>query len=204
MTQATRTGTRERILDAAERLILAQGFVATPIDQIIAQVGLTKGAFFHHFESKGALARALIERYARQEEDLLQHLLERAGKLSSDPVQQLLIFVGLFLEIAEGLDEPSPGCLFASYCYESGQFDADTLRIVEASIRAWRAALGDKIRAAMAQCPPRTAVDADSLADMFIAVLEGAFIISRTLQEPQVFAQQLRHYRRYLKLLFAG
>jgi TetR/AcrR family transcriptional regulator, transcriptional repressor for nem operon len=204
MPQPTSTDTRERILDAAEQLILAQGYVATPIDQIIAQVGLTKGAFFHHFASKGALARALIERYARQEEDLLQSLLDRAGKLSTDPVQQLLIFVGLFLEIAESLDEPSPGCLFASYCYESGQFDADTLRIVEASILAWRAALGDKIRAATAQRPPRTAVDADSLADMFTAVLEGAFIISRTLKDPRVFAQQLRHYRRYLELLFTG
>jgi len=199
-----RTDTRERILDAAERLILARGFVATPIDRIIEDVGLTKGAFFHHFESKGALARALIQRYARTEQDLLHGLLDRAEKLSSDPVQRLLIFVGLFLEIAEAAEEPSPGCLFASYCYESGQFDADTLQIVEDSILMWRQVLGERIRAAAAHRPPRADIEVDSLADMFTGVLEGAFIISRTLKDPRIFAQQLRHYRQYLTLLFGG
>jgi TetR/AcrR family transcriptional regulator, transcriptional repressor for nem operon len=202
MPTKTRLDTRERILDAAEQLILARGFVATPIDRIIEEVGLTKGAFFHHFKSKGALAQALIERYARTEQDLLHSLLDRATRLSSDPVQQLLIFVGLFLEIAEAAEEPSPGCLFASYCYESGQFDAATLRIVEDSILMWRAVLGERIRAAASHRPSRADIDVDSLADMFTGVLEGAFIISRTLRDPRVFAQQLRHYRQYLALLF--
>ncbi len=202
MSAASRTDTRERILDAAERLVLTQGFAATPVDQIIQQVDLTKGAFFHHFPSKGALARALIERYAASEQDLLQSLLGRAAALSRDPVQQLLIFAGLFQEVAEAAGSPSPGCLFASFCYESGQFDAETMRVVEASILAWRKSLSGKIRAAMAQRSPRVAVDADSLADMLIGIAEGAFIISRTLQEPRVFARQLRHYRNYLELLF--
>jgi TetR/AcrR family transcriptional regulator, transcriptional repressor for nem operon len=200
----TRLDTRERILDAAEQLILARGFVATPIDRIIEEVGLTKGAFFHHFRSKGALAQALIERYARTEQDLLHSLLDRATRLSSDPVQQLLIFVGLFLEIAEATEEPSPGCLFASYCYESGQFDAATMQIVADSILMWRAVLSERIRAAAAHHPPRADIDVGSLADMFTGLLEGAFIISRTLQDPRVFAQQLRHYRQYLALLFGA
>jgi TetR/AcrR family transcriptional repressor of nem operon len=46
-------------------------------------------------------------------------------------------------------------------------------------------------------------VHLDSLADMMTVVFEGAFILSRTLKEPQAFAEQLRHYRQYLELLFA-
>ncbi|MFO7653983.1 MAG: TetR/AcrR family transcriptional regulator [Candidatus Krumholzibacteriia bacterium] len=204
MTAETRTDTRQRILDAAERLVLAQGFAATSVDRIIEAVGLTKGAFFHHFRSKSDLARALIERYWGQEQDLMQRLAARAATLAGDPAQRLLVFVGLFLEMAEESQEPSPGCLFASYCYESGQFDAATMGIVAESILAWRRLLGGMIREAAAARPPRGAVDPESLADMFTGVLEGAFIISRTMKEPQVFAQQLRHYRRYLELLFAA
>ncbi len=196
--------TRTRILDAAEHLVLAQGYVATPIDQIIEAVGVTKGAFFYHFPSKGALARALIERYAQAEQDLLTALLARADALGRDPVQRLLIFVGLFIELAEATDAPSPGCLFASYCYESGQFDPETMGVVQASILAWRAALAAKIRAAAAARAPSAEVEPESLADMFTGVIEGAFIISRTLKDPRVFAQQLRHYRQYLELLFSG
>jgi TetR/AcrR family transcriptional repressor of nem operon len=45
-------------------------------------------------------------------------------------------------------------------------------------------------------------VDAASLADVFTVVLEGAFISSKALDEPQVIGEQLRHFRNYLELLF--
>jgi len=44
-------------------LVERNGFGATSVDQIQAEARTSKGAFFHHFESKKALARALVERY---------------------------------------------------------------------------------------------------------------------------------------------
>jgi TetR/AcrR family transcriptional repressor of nem operon len=44
--------TRTAIMDAAQGLILQQGFAATSIDEIIERTGVTKGAFFYHFKSK--------------------------------------------------------------------------------------------------------------------------------------------------------
>jgi TetR/AcrR family transcriptional repressor of nem operon len=196
------TATRERILDAAEGMILNQGYAATSIDQIIDRVGLTKGSFFYHFKTKNDLAQALIDRYSRADARLLNDNLARAEKLSSDPLQQLLIFVGLFLEMAEQLEEPYPGCLFASYCYESGLFDDEINDVVARAILAWRKVIGDKLRAAVEIHPPRVEFDVDSLADMLTVVFEGAFILSRSLKAPQIFAEQLRHYRGYLQLLF--
>jgi TetR/AcrR family transcriptional repressor of nem operon len=195
--------TREKILDASEGLILEQGYAGTSIDQIIDAVGMTKGTFFYHFKTKNDLARALIERFAAADARLLRENLERAEKLSTDPLQQILVFVGLFLEMAEGLEEPYPGCLFASYCYESGHFDEETMAVVERGMLAWREALGAKLREAAEAHPPRAPVHLDSLADMMTVVFEGAFILSRTLKEPRAFAEQLRHYRQYLELLFA-
>ena len=49
--------TKEKLLDAAEALVFDHGFSATSLDKVIALAGVTKGAFFHHFERKAELGR---------------------------------------------------------------------------------------------------------------------------------------------------
>lgn len=195
--------TRIRIMDATEDLILGQGFATASVERIIERAGITKGTFFYHFDSKAGLSHALVERYAERDGALLENNLGRAEGLSRDPLQQMLIFVGLFAEFADALTEPYPGCLFASYCYEAGLFDEHTLAVAEGAMLSWRERLGAKFKEVMERYPPRLEVDADSLADMMTGILEGAFILSKTLKEPQVVAAQVRHYRNYLELLFA-
>src|SRR5690606_35573131 len=128
----------------------------------------------------------------------------RTEDLSRDPVQQLLIFVGLFRESAKELSSPFPGCLFASYCYERKLFDDEIHDIMREAMLTWRNRLGAKLRQAIAAMPPQRPVDPDSLADMMIAVFEGAFVVSRTVRDPSILASQLEHLRNYLELLFAG
>ena len=55
--------TRERILEIAEAAVLAKGFGATSIEEVIAEAGLTKSGFFYHFRDKNALAREMVRRY---------------------------------------------------------------------------------------------------------------------------------------------
>lgn len=57
---------RDEILDAAQRLFARQGYDATSISQIISEIGVSKGGFYHHFESKEDLVEALACRYAEQ------------------------------------------------------------------------------------------------------------------------------------------
>ena len=73
------SGTRTRILDAAEQLVERNGFAATSVDQILVAAGSSKGAFFHHFDSKRDLAAALVDRYVDADLDLLRPALEAAG-----------------------------------------------------------------------------------------------------------------------------
>ena len=53
--------TRTRIMDAAVRLFSTRGFAAASVDDICAEAGISKGAFYHHFESKQALFLALLD-----------------------------------------------------------------------------------------------------------------------------------------------
>lgn len=194
--------TRERILDAAQNLILDRGYVGMTVEHVLESVGITKGAFFHHFKSKDDLARALLQRFADKDAQIYSETRERAEKLSDDPLQQMLIFIGLFQEMFDGLKEPYPGCLFASYLYELQQFDADMRALIRGSFAKWRELLKEKFEAIARKYPPRVKVSAASLADAFTVVLEGAFITGKALNEPDVVSEQLRHFRNYVELLF--
>ena len=83
-------GDRGRILEVAEAAILAKGFDATSIEEIVAGAEITRSGFFYHFPDKNALARALIERYIEQDRRAPRRHL-RAGRPSSadDPLHAL-------------------------------------------------------------------------------------------------------------------
>src|ERR1700744_3088217 len=53
--------TRERLLQAASREIYRSGFQSASLDTILAVAGVTKGALYHHFDSKEALGYAVVE-----------------------------------------------------------------------------------------------------------------------------------------------
>jgi TetR/AcrR family transcriptional repressor of nem operon len=195
--------TRDRLLNAAQEIINRQGFSATSIDQIIEKAGVTKGTFFYHFKTKNTLARALIDRFAAGDREVLMANMERAEKLSTDPLQQLLIFIGLLLELAEQLDtEPNPGCLFATYAYESGLFDEETNGVITDAILIWRDVLGAKLRKVAEKYPPKADVDLDDVADLLFVVFEGAYVMSRAISGRGAFVDQIRLYRTYVQLLF--
>jgi len=193
---------RTRLLDAAETLVLAKGFSATSIDSILERAGLTKGTFFYHFESKAELALALVRRYAELEQAQFKANMARAERLAREPKQQLLLFVGLFEDEAATLVGPAPGCLFASYCYETQLFDESTHEVIENAMLSWRKGLETKLREVARKHPARLKVDLASLADGMTACFEGAYVLSRTLKDPKIVSAQLRHYRNYLELLF--
>ncbi|HEX6924808.1 MAG TPA: TetR/AcrR family transcriptional regulator [Longimicrobiaceae bacterium] len=196
------TETRTGILDSAHALVMEQGFAATSVDAIVERAGVTKGAFFHHFPSKNALAHTLVERYAELDERQLRNTLERAERLARDPLDQLLLFAGFLEEYWEAHEPPATGCLFASCLYEAQLFDEQTHGIIRRAILSWREALADKLREAIRLHPPRLPIDPESIADLVTVLFEGAFIVSRSTGESSTVAAQLRHFRNYLELLF--
>lgn len=194
--------TRERILAAAEPLVLHQGFAGTSIEDILKVTGLTKGAFFHHFGGKGELARALVERYARNDYDLFERFAAEADAEHDDPLQQTLHFLKLFEDFIEGLPEPIAGCVFAAYTYESLQFDPSIHSFIAQSFRRWAALYEAKFEAVIARHPPARPATARELADTIMAIIEGGFILQRSFNDPLIVARLSRQFRQYLELLF--
>src|SRR6478736_5013713 len=70
---------RARLLAAATRLFAARGVDATSVQDIADEVGLTKPAVLHHFASKDALRRAVLDEILEHWRDTLPRLLLDAG-----------------------------------------------------------------------------------------------------------------------------
>ncbi|MGI9658848.1 MAG: TetR/AcrR family transcriptional regulator [Gaiellaceae bacterium] len=195
--------TRERILDAAQVLVLDRGFAATTVDAVLDETELTKGAFFHHFDAKADLAYALLERWSAADAALLEDVMARAERLATDPLQQLLLFVGLFEE-ADAELASDPGCLYASFCYERQLMDDASRAIVAEAMLRWRHRLVEKLEEVAAVHPPRVEVDLCALADSFGALVEGAYVLARATEDSSIVGAQLRQFRSHVELVFAS
>jgi len=194
--------TRERILDIAEAAVLAKGFGATSIDEIIAELGITKSGFFYHFKDKNELARGLLERYAEQNDRLLENVFGRASKLSDDPLQRLLIGLTLFAEYMESIPGGHPGCLVATMSYQDRLFDRDVRARVTETVRAWNAFFEGMIGDILAVYKPREPVDAEKLARMICCSIDGGIIMAKALGRPEVLPEQMLMARDHIKMLF--
>ncbi|MEX1668954.1 TetR/AcrR family transcriptional regulator [Zhongshania guokunii] len=59
---ATRRNTKQRILDIAENLFAQQGFAATSVSEIAAQVGISSPGIYKHYSNKFAIYEQVCER----------------------------------------------------------------------------------------------------------------------------------------------
>ena len=195
--------TRERILEIAEAAVLAKGFGATSIDEVIAEAGLTKSGFFYHFKGKNELAHEMVRRYVQANDRLFDDIFARGRQLSDDPLQAFLIGLKLLAEVMADLPKGHPGCLIASICYQEQLFDRQVRELTAASVKAWNARFHAILDEIAASHPPREPVDLDDIADMLSCVVDGGIIMSKTLNDPGRLSRQVLAFRSFVKLIFS-
>jgi len=191
--------TRIRLLDTAERLIETNGFAATSVDQILEASGSSKGAFFHHFESKRALAHALVGRYVDADLAMLQAGLDAADGVA-DPADRLLAFLA-FYENWSGDLTAEAACLYIAVITERDLLDEQTSAEVERAIVGWRTSVAELIRDAYASASVTDGPDPEELADQLFVTFEGAYLVCRALGSPEPMRAQLRVYRQLVQSL---
>ncbi len=194
--------TRERILDIAEAAVLAKGFGATSIDELIAEAGITKSGFFYHFRDKNELALGLLGRYEGQNERLLADVFGRARQLSDDPLQVFLIGLTLFSERMADIPEGHPGCIVATMSYQDRLFDRQVRATVTRIMADWSSYFRAMLVEIAEAYPPRLPVDLDQVARMVCCVIDGGIIMGKGLGMPGVLPEQLLMVRNHIRLLF--
>lgn len=189
---------RDALLDAALSLVRRQGWSATSVNDLCRAAGVTKGTFFHYFESKEALGVAAARRWG----DFTGALFRVADYHHiADPLDRIFGYLDLRGQLADGPLE-------AITC-----FAGTTIQETFATSEPIRAACGKTIddhivvlahdlRAAIDRYPPREPVTAEDLALHIQTVLQGAFVMAKARNSNAPVHAALAHLKRYLAQLF--
>jgi TetR/AcrR family transcriptional regulator, transcriptional repressor for nem operon len=161
---------RKKLLDAALKIVRAKGCAATNVDEICAEAGVTKGAFFYHFKSKEAWAVAAAQHWS----DMTGALFEAAPyHQPDDPLDRVIGYVEFRKQIIEG-DLAEFTCLVGTMTQEAYRSHPAIRDACAASIFGHAATLEPDIEAAMTVRGIKADWTPASLAAHTQAVLQGA------------------------------
>ena len=188
---------KARLLDATLTVVRRKGYAATRVEDVCAEAGVTKGSFFHHFDSKEELALAAAERWR----DFANALFAEADyNRLDDPLDRLLGYIDHRRSMFEG-DVGKYTC-FAGTVIQEAYATHPKLR--DACARALddnADFLAPAISAAMRKYKIKGVWTAKGLALHTQAALQGAFILAKAGQV-KLAIESIGHLRRYIELLF--
>ena len=181
--------TTAELLAAARELFAADGYAATSLDAIASAAGVTKGALYHHFDSKRDVFRAVYEGEQRR----LSEIEEEAYRGQDDPWEGFYAACRAFLEAS--LD---PRVQQITIIDAPGALGPDTMLEIEAGAVAMTR---DGLRHAMdaGRIPERPV---DPLAHLvFGALCQAATTIARSKDPEGELRGMLAELRRMLDAL---
>ena len=190
--------TRQKLLEAAQELMLAKGFTATSVDEVCAAAGVTKGSFFHYFDSKEHLGRVVAEHYFAAKKRQCQAAPFWRKK---DPLDRIYGFVDSLIELPHTA-EAGKGCLLGTFVQELSETHPAIRAVCAACLAEQAAAFKRDLDEAKARYAAGARWDTQSLAEHLLAVVQGAIILAKAKQDPKVIGESAKHFKEYLKGLF--
>lgn len=198
MSRARNPATKERLLDAAIRLMLAKGYTATGVEEICTEAGVTKGSFFHYFESKDGLAIAALDRFWRFQ---VQMLREGPFATLEDPLDRVFGYLDFFIAVMREPETPK-SCLVGNLTQELSQTYPEIRSNCE-KIFSWHTEMfRQMLDEAKKRYAPTRHFDPQSLSEYFISVFQGSLILSKAKQDAKVIEENLQHFKKYIHLVF--
>ncbi len=186
-----------KLLDAAVHMIRSKGYSAARVEDICAEAGLTKGAFFHHFASKEACAVAAAAHFAAK----ANAIFDAAPYADfDDPRARVLGYVEFRKAILQG-ELPQFTCLLGTMVQEA----YDTHPVIREACDRYIGAHAARLEADLVEAKNIHAPDAEwnpkSAALFSQAVLQGGFILAKAQHGHEVAADCLDHLKRYFETL---
>ncbi|HTU98722.1 MAG TPA: TetR/AcrR family transcriptional regulator [Solirubrobacteraceae bacterium] len=170
-TTSAEIGTRERILDIAERLVQTRGFNGFSYADVAAELGITKASLHYHFPGKSELGDALVGRYTERFSEQLARI--DAGALN--PRAKLAAYAALYADVLRADRMCLCGMLAAEYETLPPAMRDAILRFFDDN-QDWLEAVMEEGRADRSMRFEGTAHDG---AGTILGGLEGALLVAR-------------------------
>jgi TetR/AcrR family transcriptional regulator, transcriptional repressor for nem operon len=192
------TSSRSRLIAATIDLVRSNGYASTRVDDVCAAAGVTKGSFFHHFESKEDLAIAAAHAW---NDNAVRLFADAPYMAETDPLARLLGYLRFRRQLVAG-DLREWTCYAGTTIQEVHESHPAIREACTRSITVHLAHLTTLAEQVLAERPvPR--LRAQSLATHIQVVLQGAFVMAKAAQDAQVAVDSIDHLTRYIEMLFS-
>ena len=172
---------RERMLEAASRLLRERGIAGVGVDALTEAAGMTHGSLYSQFGSKERLV-----------EEALAHVIAAKGRELPEDFS-LRTYASNYLS-AVHRDEPGSGCPLAALCCEMPRQGHGVRERFTAGLRGMVARLSGRMGSGLKQRQR----DDEALAT--VASLVGAIVLARAVNDPKLSDDILRATRKKLEL----
>lgn len=143
MTTAAPT-TKERILDAAEEIMLQKSFHSVGLNEILSAVKVPKGSFYHYFQSKEQFGVELLRHYVAEATAWKRSMLLNEEQ-EPNPYDRLMSY--LELNIARMLEKGcQPSCLVGKLATEIASFSDGMREVLAEGLHEWQSLLEQLLR----------------------------------------------------------
>ncbi|YAF95951.1 MAG: TetR family transcriptional regulator C-terminal domain-containing protein [Nodularia sp. CChRGM 3473] len=189
--------TKTRILQQAAELFNQQGYAGSSISDIMRVTGLQKGGIYNHFQSKDELALqafdfaiACVSKHYRAALRNKRHAVER-----------LQAIIGVFSNFAENPPIPG-GCPLLNTAIESDDAHPALRERTQQAMNSWMHLIRRIIETGIEKGEIRPEVNADEIATIITATLEGAIMMSKLYGNSIYMQRAVNHLNQYIKSQF--
>jgi AcrR family transcriptional regulator len=191
------SNTRERLIESARYLFWERGFAGTSMSDLLAHADVNSGSFYHFFESKEALLRAVLEGYLTA---LRPMVVDPAFAKTDEPVGRIFaILAGYRDRILQ--TEYKYGCPLGRLALEIDPENRPAHKLIAENFQGWITAVRECVEQLKDRLPPTT--DPDALATYVLAVMEGGVMLSRSYGSVEPFDRTVAQLNEHFRLLLA-
>jgi TetR/AcrR family transcriptional repressor of nem operon len=187
--------TRDRLIDSARFLFWERGFAGTSMAELLAHAQVNSGSFYHFFDSKEALLRAVLEQYS---ELLRPMVVDPAFASSRKPLERIFAILAGYRERILGTDSRY-GCPIGRLALEIDPENAPAHNLIARNFQGWIEAVRECLLEMKSSMPRST--DLDALATFVLVIMEGGVMLSRSYRSVEPFDRAVAQLREHFRLL---
>ena len=170
--QARAEATRRRILDSAVDLFSELGYGETGLADVLARAGVSKGAFYYHFDSKEAVAVAIIEDYRSRNATAMLERIDLSAPLLDRVMMATFVSAAI-------LESDKTARIGNQLLQALGQVSSVASRIYS----EWTTEFVANLTTAVRRIGPRDGVDPAEFAEAMWAAIVGCHLLSSALSD---------------------
>lgn len=184
---------RQRIIDAGLEIIMKKGYHNTGLNEILNNVGLPKGSFYHYFESKDEFVLAIIKQYSETYNNFYKQAL---SDTSEQPIKRIINFFKESTKLAKQ-NKCQGGCLIGNLAQELSDQN-ERFRISTSEVmKNWEEMIQKCLEEAVLKGELRKNTNTKELSGFILDSWEGANMRMKTERSIEPLQRFIKHIEKF-------